>query len=85
MSEGTSAAGRGTDRTDRSERIASGLERNFEQCNEIVDNMAERFRRSGVGTDQKLLYMARFVRASAQMANALARFEIIKNRGSNTK
>ena len=88
MSEGTSAAGRETDRADRWERIASGLERNFEECNGIVDALVMRILRREAGeslSEQDFTFLARYMRASAQMAGVLARVESIKNRGSNTK
>lgn len=87
MSEGTDADGRETDPANRWERIASGLERNFDEANLVVDGLFERIRRNseGVLSEQDFLFLARFMRASAQMAGVMARVESIKNRGSNTK
>ena len=89
MSEDPSAAGGETDQVDRWERIASGLDRNFEDCNILVDILTERVRRRAEDlrelSEQDFLHLTRFLRASAQMAAVLARVESIKNRGSNTK
>ena len=82
-----SAAGRETDHATRWERIANGLEKNFEECNLVVDGLFERIRRRAdeVLSEQDFLFLARYMRASAQMASVMARVESIKNRGSNTK
>ena len=83
MSE-QAADGRETDPANRWERIASGLEKNFEKSNEIVDLLSERIR-IGRWSNQEFPNTARFMRASSQMASVLVRAESIKNRGSNTK
>ena len=87
MSEDADAHGRETDPANRWERIASGLERNFDECNLVVDGLFERIRQraSSELSEQDFLFLARYMRASAQMASVMARVESIKNRGSNTK
>jgi len=85
MSEDASAAGRKTEPAARYEKIAHGLQKNFEECNDILDNLAANSRRHGGWSDQDFRNVALFLRASAQLASVMARVESIKNRGSNTK
>jgi len=85
MSEDTSAAGREMEPDARYEKITHGLEKNFEECNGILDSLAANSRRHGGWSDQDFRNVALFLRASAQLAGVLARVESIKNRGSNTK
>jgi hypothetical protein len=72
---------------DRWERIACGLEKNFEWCNVVVGGLSKRIlqKEGGVLSEQDFLFLARYVRASAHIAGVMARVESIKNRGSNTK
>jgi hypothetical protein len=85
MSEDTDAAGREADPANRCERIASELEKNFEQCNSVVNGFSRRILELGQWTDVDFRNIARFMRASAQTASVMVRIESIKNRGSNTK
>jgi hypothetical protein len=81
MSE-DSAAGRKTETGSRRERIADGLERNFEECNGILADCARSVRERGGYSDQDFRYLALFLKTSAQIAGVAARFEGVKNRGS---
>jgi hypothetical protein len=81
MSE-ENAAGRKAERGGRGERIADGLERNFRECNVILDSCVASADRRGSYTDQDFRYLALFLKTSAQIAGVMARFETIKNRGS---
>ena len=85
MSEDDGAAGRETDPANRCERIASGLEKNFEQCNLVVKGFIQRVLELDQWTDLDFRNIARFMRASAQTASVVVRIESLKNRGSNTK
>lgn len=77
------AAGRKTERSGRGERIAVGLEANFEECNAILGSCVASVRQRGIYRDQDFRYLALFLKTSAQIAGVVARFETIKNRGSN--
>jgi hypothetical protein len=79
------ADGRETDPANRSERIARGLEKNFEQCNLVVKGFTQRILELDQWTDLDFRNIARFMRASAQTASVVVRIESMKNRGSNTK
>ena len=81
MSE-SNAAGRKTEPGGRRERIASGLERNFEECNAILGACVAKVERHGGYSDQDFRYLALFLKTSAQIAGVAARFEGVKNRGS---
>jgi hypothetical protein len=76
------AAGRKTGRDGRRDRIADGLEKNFEECGAILDNCVASVTKRGSYMDQDFRYLALFLKTSAQIAGVIARFETIKNRGS---
>jgi hypothetical protein len=65
----------------RAERIAAGLEKSFEDCNSLKDDwMADAFK------DRELLRdLTNLLKASAQLAGVIGRFEALparENRGS---
>ena len=76
------AAGPKTERVGRRDRIAAGLERNFEECNVILDSCVAGVRQRRRYSEQDFRYLALFLKTSAQIAGVMARFETVKNRGS---
>jgi hypothetical protein len=73
------------DREGRAERIVDGIEKNFDQCNVMLNHAIGAARARGGFGDQDFRDFVVFLKTSAQLANVAARFETIKNLGSNTK
>jgi hypothetical protein len=67
----------------RTERIAAGLEKSFDDCNSLKDDwMADAFKDRGLFRD-----LTNLLKASAQLAGMISRFEAMtgpsrENRGS---
>lgn len=77
--------GRKQESAGRAERIADGIEKNFDQCNTMLNHAISAAQARGVFGDQDFRDFVTFLKTSTQLANVAARFETIKNRGSNTK
>jgi len=77
--------GQKQDDAGRAERIADGIEKNFDQCNVMLNHAISAARARGGFGDRDFRDFEMFLKTSARLANVAARFETIKNRGSNTK
>ncbi len=77
--------GQKNDSAGRGERIADGIEKNFEQCNVMLNHAIGAAKARGGFGDRDFRDFVVFLNTSVRLANVAARFETIKNRGSNTK
>jgi hypothetical protein len=77
--------GQKNDGAGRGERIADGIEKNFDQCNVMLNHAIDAALARGGFQDRDFRDFVIFLKTSARLANVAARFETIKNRGSNTK
>jgi hypothetical protein len=64
----------------RTERIAAGLEKRFEDCSLVVEDCFSTVRKDGGYTDAQLRSTALFLRTSAQIAGVIARLEALAKR-----
>jgi hypothetical protein len=78
-----SAAGRKTDVAgSRCERVATGLERFFENCQTVVGDCFHTANKHGIYREEDMRNIAAYLKIGAQLAGQIARLETVKNRGS---
>jgi len=65
----------------RTERIAAGLEKRFEDCGGVVQDCISTVHKEGGYTEAQLRDMALFLRTGAQIAGVIARLEALTARG----
>ena len=81
-----SAAGRKTDNPgDRVERVASGLEKHFGNCSQVLSDTIRTVEQRGSYSADNMDDLAKFLKLSAQLAGQIGRLETIKNRNSKAQ
>ena len=81
-----SAAGRKTGEIDsRVERVASGLEKHFEDCSQVLSDTMRTVAERGGYRPSDTADLATYLKISAQIAGQIGRLEALKNRNSKAQ
>jgi hypothetical protein len=80
-----SAAGPKTEKGDRVERVAAGLEKNFNDCSHVLRDVMGTCTDNGVYRPNDLKDLAAYLKISAQIAGQIGRLETIQNRNSKAQ